>query len=336
MWLAFALGFLTKGPPALLPLLPIAIWSGAVGGRFAVARLFPAPGLLLFALVGLGWFAWVLAQRPALLGYFVGHEVVDRVFSATLKRNPEWYGPAKVYLPVLLLGLLPWLGLARGWLAAAPGLLRPGCWRQRLAGDRTGTFVLLWLLVPLAVFTLARSRLFLYVLPLAVPIALLLGRQLSARFDAGPAPAWRRTLALWPVLALVAKAAVMAVPSHKDAAVQAAALAPHLGDVDRIVFVGERAHYGLRFYTGRQVQQRAIGAEAGLDRELCRAAAGNPDALLVGPTWAAGHRPPCPIDSLVGGEWPLWRRQRPAGPAPATAFPATTWSAPTWTAHLQP
>jgi 4-amino-4-deoxy-L-arabinose transferase-like glycosyltransferase len=336
MWLAFGLGFLTKGPPALLPLLPILLWSGLTGGRRAVRRLFPVPGLLLFALVGVGWFGWILVQRPALLGYFLGHEVVDRLFSASLQRNPEWYGPAKIYLPVLLLGLLPWLGLARSWLAAAPGLLRPGRWRRRLAEDRVGAFLLLWLLLPLAVFILARSRQFLYVLPLAVPGALLIGRQLSARFRAGVPTGWRRALALWPVLVLSGKGVLMAVPTHKDAAVQAAALSGHLDGVDRIVFVGERAHYGLRFYTGRQVEQGALGAGSALDLELCRAAELNPHALLVGPTWAAGHTPPCAIDPLVGGEWPLWRPQHLASLVPPASSPPTPWSAPTWTAHLQP
>jgi 4-amino-4-deoxy-L-arabinose transferase-like glycosyltransferase len=337
MWLAFGLGFLTKGPPALLPLLPILLWSALAGGRSAVLRLFPLPGLAGFALLGGGWFAWMLVQRPALLGYFLGHEVVERLFSATLRRNPEWYGPAKIYLPVLVLCVLPWLGLARGWLAAVPGLIQPAAWRRRMVADRAGAFLLLWLLLPLAVFTLARSRQFLYVLPLAVPIALLLARQLSARFGAQVPARWRRALALWPLVALVGKGALMAVPTHKDAAVQAAALAGHLASVDRIVFVGERAHYGLRFYTGRQVEQRALGARARLDGELCRAAAGNPQALLVGPVWASGHHPPCAIEPLVGGEWPLWRARHPdrAAPVDIATFP-TTWSTPEWTAHPQP
>ena len=75
--------------------------------------------------IALWWFLAVVATRPELLGYFLGYEVVDRVFTDVHGRNGQWYGALiAVYLPVFLLGALPWTrALLRGLrspAAAAP------------------------------------------------------------------------------------------------------------------------------------------------------------------------------------------------------------------------
>jgi hypothetical protein len=118
--------------------------------------LFVPLGLVLFAGVAFTWFLILIVQDPALLRYFLGYEVYDRVFTNVHHRNGEWYGAFKVYLPVLILGTLPWSVLALVTNGGVRPALAKG--RQRLAArDRD------WLLlatVPRAacrVF-LARSR----------------------------------------------------------------------------------------------------------------------------------------------------------------------------------
>src|SRR5690606_20430803 len=140
--------------------------------------------------------AW---QEPGVLRYFLVEEVVNRVASDKMHRNAEWYGAFKVYLPTLLLGTLPWL----------PVLLA-GAWRHRrgvvarLRADDDLKLLACWLLLPLAVFMLARSRLPLYVLPLFAPLAVLAARQLA---PLRLRPPWRAAaIGLWCVALVLARA----------------------------------------------------------------------------------------------------------------------------------
>lgn len=312
MWVAFALGFMTKGPPALLPLLPIVTWTWATQGRGAVRSIFPVAGCVLFVLVGGSWYIWLFLRQPDLLGYFLGHELVDRIFTGVHRRNSEWYGALKIYGPVLLLCAMPWLLLMRRWPAALARSFSRATWRRRLSHDPDSAFLMLWLLMPLAIFLFARSRLFLYVLPLAVPIALLMGRELSRSFGERIPAGWRRALTIWPVVALAAKAGVMHVSSHKDAEREASRLAGRLQGADRIVFVGERARYGLRFYTGLPVMQfESIPHAQPLPEQtadvLCLAAAHSPHALLIGGRKQLDAVPICDGRALVRVGTDDWR-----------------------------
>lgn len=288
MWLGFALAFLTKGPPGLLPLLPMTAWVLAVEGRRGLRGVFAPAGLLLFAVVGLGWFAWMVAERPGLLGYFLGYEVIDRVFTPVHDRNAQWYGALKVYLPILFLAAFPWGLVDLRWLRTLRDGWRPSVWRRWLAEDRDRAFLLMWTLLPLAVFFVARSRLFLYVLPLAVPISLLLARRFAPSIDPAREPFWRIALPVWALLVLLVKAATTHIPSHKDARAEAERLLAGVRTPERILVVGMPAHYGLRLYTGAPVEQidrqpAHAGERFDPRDELCRDLRAYPDALLLTP-----------------------------------------------------
>jgi len=92
MWLAWGLAMLTKGPPALLPLAALVVALGLARDGRGLRRLVEPAGLALFFLIGFGWYLWVVATRPDLAGYFLGHEVYDRVFTSVHQRNARWYG----------------------------------------------------------------------------------------------------------------------------------------------------------------------------------------------------------------------------------------------------
>jgi len=184
MWLCFGLGFFTKGPPALLPLLPLFLFHGREKRPFSLITL---PGLALFAASAGWWYALVIARHPELLRHFIGDEILARSLTDRFHRNPQWYAPALIYLPALVLGQGVWL--ASGVRSAKRrALLRP---REvlRAAGQRgaPSALLLLWLLLPLVVFSLSRSRLAGYVLPLYAPIALALARARLGGTEAGAA-----------------------------------------------------------------------------------------------------------------------------------------------------
>jgi hypothetical protein len=258
MWLGWGLAFLTKGPPGLLPLLGVLALL-VVHDRSRLKALFVPTGLLVFVVVGFTWFAVLIEQEPGRLRYFLGYELYDRVFSGAHDRHSGWYGGFEVYLPMLVAGALPWSVLA----LAPPGGPR-SAWhrvRERLrARDRGSLLLAYWLLVPLAVFFLARSRLHLYVLPLFVPLALVMARSLARRPGlAGRRLAWTAGLA---ALALVACKGLLAYwPSDRDARDLATQL-QRIGDgqpVEEIVFLEMRPSFGLSLYLDRHIEGVRLG-----------------------------------------------------------------------------
>ncbi len=172
-WLALGLGVLTKGTAALVPLAPALIWD-FVDRR--PLRLFSPVGFLLFGLVGLGWYALVVLRNPGLAAFIYDQQVTGRLFSAHYDRNWEWYQPLRIYLPLMLFGCGPWIGFA--FVAWRRGLLRLGTVREALVTARPLTLLVAWIVPPLVVFSLAKSRLPLYVLPITAPVALGLARAL--------------------------------------------------------------------------------------------------------------------------------------------------------------
>lgn len=259
MWLGWGLAFMTKGPPGLLPLGAMVAFL-AIHDRPKLRGLFAPPGLLVFALVAFTWFAILVYQQPDRLGYFLGYEVYDRVFTAAHARNAEWYGGFKVYLPVFLAGALPWWVLA---LIAAGG--PRGAWRSMRekvrARDREALLLLYWLALPTVVFFLARSRLQLYVLPLFVPLALVLARSL-ARWPWFDRRRLVQVATATAVVILVLKGISGHWPADRDARQMAHEIreAVDLSEVDEIVFIDMRAFFGLTLYLDLRAESVRIGS----------------------------------------------------------------------------
>jgi 4-amino-4-deoxy-L-arabinose transferase-like glycosyltransferase len=259
MWLALGLAFLTKGPPGLLPLLPIVAFDLAMPQRRR-HRLLDWGGLLLFVLVALPWYVAVIRGNPGLLQYFLGDEVVGRIASNKFNRHGEWYGWLAIYAPTLLIGTLPWTAALLRWARALPARARTW-WRDADArsADRAELLLALWLLLPLLVFCLSRSRLPLYVLPLFSPLALLAALQYAREGRALPRWPW---FAAWAALLLALKLASAAWPTHKDAGAWAREIhARTQGRIGEVIFVEDMARYGLHLHLGRGVQIEKIALD---------------------------------------------------------------------------
>jgi 4-amino-4-deoxy-L-arabinose transferase len=290
MWLAWGLAFLTKGPPALLPLLALLVLGRLSRRRVPLAD--PA-GLAAFAVVGLSWYAWVAARHAGLLGYFVGHEVVGRALSNEFGRNSQWWKPFVVYLPFLVLGQGAWL-LAAARIPRAEGLTSPRALWDRVRRGDAGSLLLLWLLLPLVILSISSSRLPLYVLPLHAPISLAVARAL-VRERAGDGV--RRALAVaLPsalVLVLLKGAAAHALPpSELDMRRLVEATRREAGPDAEVRAFGDERLYGLQFYLGGALRRvTSGGAEPWADEPLDRAVAelrqpGRAPRVLVSPARA--------------------------------------------------
>lgn len=187
-WAAMGLGVLTKGPVALLvPLaaaLPWALWRRRAG------RLVERGAPLALLAVVLPWL-WLVSRADAgFLRYALVTETWSRLTSNELKRDaPVWY-----YLPVALLGALPWsLVPIAGWRRVADA------WRSRRLEFR---FLLLWFALPYVLFSLMHSKRVHYILPL-VPALVLLSIGLWLRTPAGARlPGVRAAGGVWAALGL--------------------------------------------------------------------------------------------------------------------------------------
>lgn len=255
MWAAWALAFMTKGPPGLLPLAATAALLASRGERGRLRALFDPMGLSVFAVVGLSWYVVQAALRqPELARYFLADEVYARIFTAKFDRNADALGPLRAYGPMILLAPLPWSVLCLpGFRRRLRTLASRAFWRS---APIRPAWLAAWILLPLAAFVLARSRLPQYLLPLGVPVALAVGRATVEHL-----PVWRPRLV--PKLLLVGWIGVLLglklfaarIEHPKDDRAIAARLTQDFdaAHVDELVFVESPPYYGLRLYLRREI-----------------------------------------------------------------------------------
>lgn len=274
MWVGFGLAFFTKGPPGLVPLLAVVAFLFVTGERRRLREVFYPPGLLLFALIGLSWYGIVIGRRPELLHYFIKDEFIERIATAQRRRNAQWYGWLSVYFPTLLIGLLPWSLLLFRRIGRLRRLFSRRWWREQTSAHPTTVLVVLWIIVPLAVFCLARSRLPLYILPLFVPLALAITLQLpESRSTSKLAVA---ATALWFVVLVGGRWVGSVVHSDIDARPLALAIrADQPENLSEIVFVDDHPYWALSLYLRAEVEMvtfepdpSAWWANSTLDAEL--------------------------------------------------------------------
>ncbi len=270
MWASFGLAFLTKGPPGLLPLaaiVPFAVWERLAGrGRVSMGKLAHPAGLAVFAALGLGWYALVAAIHPELVRGVVGQEVWERAFGHGHGRNTEWFKPLTMYLPALILGTLP-------WSAVVPLALRR---RREVAGLEPWArrLVVLWIVVPLAVLCVVRSRQLLYLLPTFTPLALLLAGAVGPLVGRSVRDGTRRrAVTRWVTAAVLAWAGVLValrfvaaeVPTPRDARQVAERLRSHFDpETDELVMATPR-FFGLSLYLDGEIRV-ATGKEPPVGR----------------------------------------------------------------------
>jgi 4-amino-4-deoxy-L-arabinose transferase len=255
MWGALGLAFLTKGPPGLLPLTAIIahrLWPGSDTGY---PRLRWLPGLFIMIGIGLSWFILVIALRPELGRYFIVNEIYGRVVTGEHGRNSEWYKAIVIYLPVLILGTLPWtFWLARYVYSSGRTFLqsRQDPMARNQAQD---LFLLLWLFCPLFIFVVSSSRLPLYLLPLFVPMSLLAARGLEAS-SYGWNRRWFGLISAWCLLLVSLRIITAQIPTDKDAAALAQAIeAVSTKPFSEIVFYDTDSVNGLSFYLAKEVER---------------------------------------------------------------------------------
>jgi 4-amino-4-deoxy-L-arabinose transferase-like glycosyltransferase len=165
-WVAAALAILSKG-------IVVGVLTGGTLIAYSVLerdirpwrRLHVGLGLPLFLIVCAPWFIAVSLRNPDFPEFFFIHEHFARFLTTVHQRVEPWW----FFLPLLLLGVLPW------------GLSLPGACRHawRAAGPtphfRPLRFLLVFAALTLAFFSVSGSKLAPYLQPMFPPLAVLLG-----------------------------------------------------------------------------------------------------------------------------------------------------------------
>jgi 4-amino-4-deoxy-L-arabinose transferase-like glycosyltransferase len=168
IFLGFAV--LAKGPVGpFFALVIIVIFSVAKSDYRLIAKTCWIPGIALFALTALPWYVAVQLRNPEFFRVFILEHNLGR-FGKDLYHHtqPFWY-----YLPVVLLGLVPWtmfisvalVETIRAWWTEKKELFR--------SEDALPAFLVIWLVVPVVFFSFSASKLPGYILP-ALPAGTLL------------------------------------------------------------------------------------------------------------------------------------------------------------------
>jgi 4-amino-4-deoxy-L-arabinose transferase-like glycosyltransferase len=169
-YIFLGLATLAKGPVApFLAAVIVAIFAAAKGDYRLIARTFWMPGVALSCAVALPWYGAVQLRNPEFFRVFILEHNLARFGTDVYHHTePFWY-----YLPVALLGLVPWT------MFVTAALVESVCvwWKERSemfrSKDALPAFLVIWLVVPILFFSFSASKLPGYILP-ALPAGALL------------------------------------------------------------------------------------------------------------------------------------------------------------------
>jgi len=178
-WLAYffaGVAFLTKGLMAIVfPAMIIGAWIVILWRWQMLKKIHLLSGLGIFIVVVTPWFLLVQNQNPEFLHYFF----VVQQFSRYLTPNFNSHQPFYFYLPVVMLGIFPWvLFLFQSLVFLGKKIT------NSFQGSDKEIFILLWVLLIFVFFSIPKSKLVGYILPVFPPIAMLIAHYLDTRWQA--------------------------------------------------------------------------------------------------------------------------------------------------------
>jgi len=166
-WACLALAVLSKGLIGLVfPAITLMVFMLWERDGSILRRMTMGWGMLVVLLIAAPWFMAISFRHPGYFDYFFIKEHFSRFLTNVYDRDRPWW----FFIPVVLFGLFP-------WVVFLP-LSRSG-WRDVHAGKRSERFLLCWIAVVFAFFSVSHSKLPLYILPIFPALAMLIARRIS-------------------------------------------------------------------------------------------------------------------------------------------------------------
>lgn len=175
-WLGFAT--LAKGPAAIvLAGGSVLLWALATRNWKAAFRLLHPLAILFFCIVALPWYILCAHFNPDFFRTFILLHNFERYLTPVFQhREPFWF-----FIPIILIGLLPWTALLVSAALDGRRIFRNGEWRTS-----SGFFIACWAIFPVFFFSLSQSKLPEYILPVFPPLALLMARSFACAIEWAP------------------------------------------------------------------------------------------------------------------------------------------------------
>jgi 4-amino-4-deoxy-L-arabinose transferase-like glycosyltransferase len=167
------LAVLTKGPVGLLfPGTIILLYFLATNNLKKLLQIKMISGLLLFSAVAVPWY-WIMyhLHGNAFLDTFIGFNNITRFTSPEHPEGVLWY----YYIPVLILGFFPWTAI-----------LAQSVWASLTRSNRDFyplLFLNIWAAFIFIFFTISRTKLVSYILPMYPPLAMIAGWYLDSLWN---------------------------------------------------------------------------------------------------------------------------------------------------------
>lgn len=260
LYASAALAVLTKGLIGVaLSGLVMLVWLLVFDQWKRLRPLYLPTGLLLFLAIAAPWHLLVARANPDWAHFYFVREHWERFTTTAHGRfQPWWY-----FLPVVILGLFPWLGFA----VPAIGKALKGGWAAR-KGNADEWFLVAWAVVVFLFFSKSQSKLVPYILPVFPPLAVLIGTQLARMLQTPSATARLRDGfgAFAAVSGLLGAGLIVAVlkPGVIRESAQAAALRPYGIVLGVVLLVGAAAVVSLARRRGVRAALAGLGMTVGL------------------------------------------------------------------------
>ncbi|RAJ12511.1 ArnT family glycosyltransferase [Arenibacter echinorum] len=165
-YLLVAMALLTKGPVALLFILTYIIVYKTIFKRNSKISLHHILGFVLCLLLASSWYILVVINNPGLWDYFVTDQLISRITSHSFNRSkPFWF-----YIPLIIGLTLPWWWIIlRNFKIKASTFLNIGREERLLLISSVFLFL---------IFSVFRTKMVLYILPMFWMLAILIAVQL--------------------------------------------------------------------------------------------------------------------------------------------------------------
>jgi len=167
-WACMALATLSKGVIGIaIPAMVFVVYSISAWDWKIWKRLYLISGIALYLAITAPWFALVAKRNPEFLEFFFIHEHLQRFTQDDHSRT----GPIYYFIPLLLIGCLPWIAQIPSSIAQA--------WRERRSYFSPSWLLVCWFLVILGFFSISHSKLPGYIIPIFPALAMLVGNCLD-------------------------------------------------------------------------------------------------------------------------------------------------------------
>ena len=189
LYLALGAGTLVKGLVAFaIPGIVFFLFILLRGRWQILRRIYLIPGAGVFLAVVLPWYLQADARNPGYLHYYLWAEHFGRYTSATFDRSEPWY----YFIVVALVGFFP-------WTLIVPWIIKY-FWRR--GWDDKTLYLVLWVSVPLLVFSASHSKLPHYILPIFPALSIMAGATLVVLYEQSASKLRAAMISVWVVQSL--------------------------------------------------------------------------------------------------------------------------------------